>query len=182
MSNRETVVNNLITSNMGVVYTIAGSFVQTMPSTYPLHDDMVSEGLLALTESANGLSDERLAEPDISQYLAACVRNRLRRFVRGETGIASNTTQLQHEAVGDDSLPTVEARGLEPRLKESDPTTDLFQSLLDLCDDDNDRVIVDMRSKGHVNDYIAHVLNINEKTVRRRLAALKEKYDSTHSA
>jgi len=176
----EDVRAELISSNLGLVRTIVGSFVRSMPNVYYLDQDLVSEGHIALVEAVDALKG-RPHDENVTRYIARVINNRLSKFIREETSLVPHRTQLDYETESERvDAPTVKTVGLIVRLKETPEPTELLDAIYAACQSDNDRVIVDLRRKGYKDEYIANVLNLSFQRIFQLRTAIEERYDSAN--
>ena len=174
----EDVREELITNNLGLVRTIVGSFVRSMPHVYYLDQDLVSEGHFAVIEAVDALKT-RQHDDNVTRYISRTINNRLSKFIRQETSLVPPRTQLDHES-DDLEAPTVKTAGLIVQMKETPEPVELLDEIYAACESDEDRVIVDLRRKGHADKYIAGVLNLSNTRVHQLRKAIEERYDSAN--
>ena len=180
LKNGVDVKKELVEKNLGLVYTIVGSFIRSMPRLAYLHDDMLSQGFLILTTVIDAIHTRDI-RTTVGRYVADSINNKLRTWIREETSLVPPQTQIDYD--NDDAelgAPTVKTAGLIIQLKETPEPTELLDAIYAACETDEDRVIVDLRRKGYKDRYIAKVLNISKTQVNDRRAAIEERYDSAN--
>lgn len=159
---RDSLIKRLIEENVPLVFYKADTFINLHPDSAFLADDLVSEGILALTQAVNDLAEMETPEDGgnptgfisrrIGWALSGCVKSHERHkmipgAIDGEEGYKPP------------SKPVV----VDP--KEMIELKDLLDAS---CQTDEDRVILQLRYQGSTDDEIAKRLSITRRAVSKR--------------
>lgn len=167
--------NELVTDNVKLVYFIYEKLSRN-EITVRYKDDIVSEGMIGLVKAAKNF------EPDkgfkFATYATCCIRNQMLMFLR----------KLNRQVPYEISLTTVVGKdkdGAELYLtdtleaKNGNPEDGIERMIFDefiIAQNEKDRIIVSMISKGYKQKDIGDKIGMKQSTVSRRISRLKKKY------
>jgi DNA-directed RNA polymerase specialized sigma24 family protein len=158
------------------------SWLSVFPTLEYLSDDMVSEGLLAVTKAVNKIAEGDLPETNNpTGYVSVAIHNGISNFAMDEATIRVP------RSVAPDQRASVSARvfeGLETDMaatmdhEELVDTKDILDSL---CQTEYDRAIMDLRARGYTDAEVASQLGIPPTTVYMLRRELYERFVITEN-
>ena len=162
---RLTLINTMIEANIPLAFIKLKTFIQLFPSFKYMWDDMVAEGILALTEGVHRLGDmETPGKDDVNNptgYVGMMIVRRVGRMLESLTEKITLGYQSPLAVV-------IDPRGIVE-------TRDL---LLAACETGIDRDIMGMRERGCTQSEIADSLDLSQSSVSVYLHEIKTRYDS----
>jgi DNA-directed RNA polymerase specialized sigma subunit len=160
------IINEMIEGNIPLAFLKLKTFVELFPGFKYMWDDMVSEGMLALTEAVHALAGKSIPEDDgdiennPQGYIGIVVVRKVGRMLE------SQTEKLPRDYIS-------------PLDKIIDPR-DLIETqdfILRACETKLDRVIIDMRARGCKQQEIADRLELSRQSIQVHLAEIIARYE-----
>jgi hypothetical protein len=172
-------MKQMIESNMSLVVYRVESYVRAFPTLSHLTDDMTSEGFVGLTTAVNKMAEQGAVEkPHPTSYMTDWITYHIGTVADKETAMGSSGKTVRRKRDDGKALPLHVSlpKNLEMETYEDDGIRlfELRDEILGCCESDEDRMIVDMREKGYVDNDIAKTLGLPYTTVyllRRELYA-----------
>jgi hypothetical protein len=160
----------LIEANMALVKFKADAYIAMFPHLEYLRDDMIGEGNLSLVEAVDRIRDGVVSNAgNITGYLSIAVQKSIGHLIDNEL-YSSDRTARRDRLNGDEPRPLHKVPDSEHVIGELefDPRkeVDLLELILGCCETDEERAIVDLRTKGYVDIEVARQLDIPRSTVQ----------------
>ncbi len=153
--------NEMIEANMPLVTFKVEACLGCFPHLAYLRDDLLGEGNLHLVKAVDDMMAESVGNP--TGYISVAIQMALGRFIDSEL-YSSDRTARRNRRNGDESQllhKVAESDSIIGQL-EYDPRkeADLLELIVGCCETDEERAIVDLRTKGYVDAEIARQLDI----------------------
>lgn len=162
---RREAIQAMILANMPLVILKVESYLLLFPGASFLEDDLISEGILALIEAINRLSNlETLNDGDDNPtgYINQRIIWKIGRFVENDEKQRVPNDYSLSPVLDIDPTAIVETRDL----------------LIRACQTEEDMIIMEMRGRGCVDQEVADRLSIPRSAVRVQRHELMQRYDS----
>jgi len=160
-------IQEMILAHWWLVELVAVAYGATYGANY-LHDDMISEGLLAVTQKVNEIAlDRALQDHDnITAFLRVCIYRCIGDWVLEQQYVGSSRTHRNQAAAGQDSIGVSNIPCPEGAYFEADPSmTDLRDFLESIPNTEEERSILQLSEEGHSPDDIATILGLPRTAV-----------------
>lgn len=161
---KDDAINAMIASNIPLVFLKVETYIGLHPSVEFLKDDLVSAGLLSLTQAVQRLSE--LTTPKDKDNPTGYIGNRI---IWGIGRFIQNDEKQQVPADYHPPYP------LEVNPMDIVDTRDLLYAA---CQTPEDHVIMGMRERGCTDQEVADRLDISRSAVRVQRHELMERYDT----
>lgn len=145
-----------------------------------LYDDLVSEGYLKLMTAVPKIrkSLKESAEENPTGYLQNAIRSCILEFISKEVNVGM-PRRSRHRALKNGKAVascSADSDGLEQHRSRED-AAELREMIGELCEDADQRMIVDMRARGFTNQEISDELHIDTREIAKLLNQLETKVD-----
>lgn len=168
--------DEMIVLNMPLVTFKVDAYLSCFPHLEYLRDDLVGEGNLALVEVMNHIGTGNVKAGNVTGYLSLSIQKRIGQAIDGEMFTTSKHSVRRWRREGENANPLHKVPNSDFVLSQLENDTrkeaDLLDAILDCCESDEERAIVDLRIKGYKDDEIASQLEISKTTIfmlRRQL-------------
>lgn len=179
-------INEMIEANMAIVMVRVDAFLANCPNYGYLREDLVSEGLLALTEAVQAMSKSKkdVSKINPTGYLYVAVSRAI-----GAAAEAEETMQLKPKTLRD-AKERAQGQGVELTIPTQIPmgrnlpdvaydetgVSELRDEIWSCAEDDQERRILKLREDGYVDDEIAEELSIPRWLVQEIRSSLYDRF------
>lgn len=154
--------------------------LRKLPSFDYLQDDLECVATLTLVKTIDAMLGKRIEKP--TQYLNRAIDRAINDAIAEEQNRDySASAQRKARARGETlACPTFETL---TDYAEPENADDLFETILDCCEDDIDRQIIHLRRQGNTYDAVAEQIGMSRSAAQARCARIEERFDATlHTA
>jgi hypothetical protein len=161
----QTARRRMIEGNLALVVTKVNQYIVSFPFIEFLREDMIGEGLLALTNAVDDLQARGLVEnPNPTGYICKAVQNEIGHLVDEELHLQAPSRTLRHRRKKGKPVVTPPQVAIEPmhvdQIQDPMGMTDLRDMISAACEDELDRMIVELRERSYTYQEIATRLDI----------------------
>lgn len=160
-------INDIIADNAKLVgYTVSKYFPQEIGN-----EDVWQIGLIGLWQAIEAYDEAR--DTKFETFAITIIKRKIASFIRDKLRLKRN----DKDKVVYDGEETSYLNIVADRKAKADMDFNTMMNNLWKDFEQQERVIVNLKVKGRNNKEIADTLNISEKTVRRRIKKIKDKFD-----
>jgi hypothetical protein len=183
--------NRLIEEYLSLVASRVGKLLRRSPEMSYLRDDLIAAGDLAVCEAVQDLARrEPVGADNPAAYLRRAIDNAIRTLASEDESLsASDRTQRRH-LDGHRKLPKVKPAEPETLADMSiapNRVSELREEILSCCEDDLDRMIVQLRECRYGDGEVAEIVNeragkdiISRSGVQARRRRIFERFQKSH--
>jgi hypothetical protein len=166
----------MIEGNMALVTLRVETFIKNCPAAAFLRDDLISEGLLALTTAVNRM--EPVSEPNPTGYILVAVSNAIEELVDKELYMQMSSETARRKRAAGEKLPTQipVGRGVFEMAYDETKVRELRDTIESCAETDIERTILKLREEGNSDYDIAAEIDLPRLSIFRMRREMHQRF------